>query len=426
MILSMLWHYWRARRLKFKTRDELEAHQQRHLAQFKRNVLTKSPYFQPYIHQELHDFPIMNKQIMMDNFDEMNTAGLSSQKLLECAQKSEQSRDFAPKVGRYSVGLSSGTSGRRGLFVVSPEEQNVWSGSMLAKMLPKDLFSGERVALFLRANNNLYESVNNRWISLRFYDLFADFELQLTALEQYQPSIIVAPAQVLCAIADAINQQKIQLNTQKVISVAEVLEPHDKQKLQACFPNVGEVYQATEGFLGCTCSHGTLHLNEAFVHIEPNWLDNDRFSPIITDFTRKTQPIVRYQLDDVLVVKKSACPCGSPEMAIERIEGRCDDLLQLPGYNGKIVTIFADPCARVIVNHLPVTADFRLTQQGNSLYLQAECSPTGLSHCQQQLASYFSSQHVDIFQLDWQLSSAAIMQTLSIKKRRITRKEANE
>ncbi len=32
-----------------------------------------------------------------------------------------------------------------------------------------------------------------------------------------------------------------------------------------------------------------------------------------------------------------------PEMAIERIEGRCDDLLQLPGYNGKMVTIFADP-----------------------------------------------------------------------------------
>ncbi len=29
----------------------------------------------------------MNKQVMMDNFDEMNTAGLSSQKLLECAQK---------------------------------------------------------------------------------------------------------------------------------------------------------------------------------------------------------------------------------------------------------------------------------------------------------------------------------------------------
>ncbi|EKT58943.1 hypothetical protein OOC_04667 [Providencia rettgeri Dmel1] len=424
MILSMLWHYWRARHLTFRNRGELEAYQQKRLSHFKRKVLAKSPYFQRYINQPLSNFPIMNKQIMMDNFDEMNTAGLLSQTLLECAQKSEQSRDFAPKVGRYSVGLSSGTSGRRGLFVVSPEEQNVWSGSMLAKMLPQGLFNGERVALFLRANNNLYESVNNRWISLRFYDLFADFDLQLSALEQYQPSIIVAPAQVLCTIADAINQQKIQLNVQKVISVAEVLEPHDKQKLQGCFSHVGEVYQATEGFLGCTCSHGTMHLNEAFVHIEPNWLDNDRFSPIITDFTRKTQPIIRYQLDDVLVVKNTPCPCGSPEMAIERIEGRCDDLLQLPGYNGKMVTIFADPCARVIVNHLPVTADFRLTQQGNALYLQAECSPTELSLCQQQLTRYFTNQHVDISQLDWQLSTATITQTLSVKKRRITRKEA--
>lgn len=424
MILSMLWHYWRARHLTFRNRGELEAYQQKRLAHFKRKVLAKSPYFQRYINQPLSNFPIMNKQIMMDNFDEMNTAGLLSQTLLECAQKSEQSRDFAPKVGRYSVGLSSGTSGRRGLFVVSPEEQNVWSGSMLAKMLPQGLFNGERVALFLRANNNLYESVNNRWISLRFYDLFADFDLQLSALEQYQPSIIVAPAQVLCTIADAINQQKIQLNVQKVISVAEVLEPHDKQKLQGCFSHVGEVYQATEGFLGCTCSHGTMHLNEAFVHIEPNWLDNDRFSPIITDFTRKTQPIIRYQLDDVLVVKNTPCPCGSPEMAIERIEGRCDDLLQLPGYNGKMVTIFADPCVRVIVNHLPVTADFRLTQQGNALYLQAECSLTELSRCQQQLTRYFTNQHVDISQLDWQLSTATITQTLSVKKRRITRKEA--
>lgn len=424
MILSMLWYYWRARHLTFRNRGELEAYQQKRLAHFKRKVLAKSPYFQRYINQPLSNFPIMNKQIMMDNFDEMNTAELLSQTLLECAQKSEQSRDFAPKVGRYSVGLSSGTSGRRGLFVVSPEEQNVWSGSMLAKMLPQGLFNGERVALFLRANNNLYESVNNRWISLQFYDLFSDFDLQLSALEKYQPSIIVAPAQVLCAIADAINQQKIQLNVQKVISVAEVLEPHDKQKLQGCFSHVGEVYQATEGFLGCTCSHGTMHLNEAFVHIEPNWLDNDRFSPIITDFTRKTQPIVRYQLDDVLVVKKTPCPCGSPEMAIERIEGRCDDLLQLPGYKGKMVTIFADPCARVIVNYLPITADFRLTQQGNSLYLQAECSLTELSLCQQQLTSYFANQHVDISQLDWQLSTATIAQTLSVKKRRITRKEA--
>lgn len=419
----MLWHYWRARRLMFKNREDLDAYQQKRLAQFKRKTLAKSPYFRAFCHRPLHEFPIMNKSIMMEHFDQMNTAGLSSQALLACAQKSEQSRDFAPKVGPYSVGLSSGTSGRRGVFVVSPQEQNVWSGSMLAKMLPNGLFHGERIALFLRANNNLYESVNNRWIALRFYDLFGDFNQQLAALEAYQPSIIVAPAQVLCAIADAINHQQLQLAPHKVISVAEVLEPQDKQKLKRCFPQVGEVYQATEGFLGCTCSHGTLHLNECFLHIEPNWLDETRFSPIITDFTRQTQPIVRYQLDDILVVKQTPCPCGSAELAIERIEGRCDDLLQLPDQQGNKVTIFADPCARVIVNNLPLTADFRLIQQGHRLRLQAECSTDELAHCHQQLEDYLTSQHVDIQQLHWELLAEPIEQSLSIKKRRITRKD---
>ena len=417
----MLWHYWRAQHLRFNHRAELEAYQQRKLSQFMRTTLIKSPYFQPFINKPLNEFPLMNKQIMMENFDTMNTAGLSSQTLLACAQKSEQSRNFEPKIGKYSVGLSSGTSGRRGLFVVSPQEQNVWSGTMLAKMLPNGLFNGERVALFLRANNNLYESVNNRWISLQFYDLFADFQTQLKTLETYQPSIIVAPAQVLCAIVDAITTKQINLNTPKVISVAEVLQQHDKQKLQHCFSAVGEVYQATEGFLGCTCSHGTLHLNETFLHIEPNWLDDKRFTPIITDFTRKTQPIVRYQLDDVLVIKDTPCPCGDPQQAIERIEGRCDDLLQLPDLDGNPVTIFADPCARVIVNHLPVTADFRLKQQGNHLNLQGECSKAELEHCRIQLENYFLSRQVDINALSWTTIAEVITQPLASKKRRITR-----
>lgn len=419
----MLWHYRRARLLHFKNRVELEAYQRHHLAVFKRKILQKSPYFRQFIHRPLSQFPVMNKRIMMDNFDAMNTAGLSSKVLFDCAQKSEQLRDFAPKVGKYSVGLSSGTSGQRGLFVVSPQEQRIWSGSVLAKMLPNGLLKGERIALFLRANNNLYESVNNRWISLRFYDLHVDFQRLLRSLESDQPSIIVAPAQVLVAIAIAIKKKTITLHVQKVISVAEVLHSHDKQFLQQYFPNVSEIYQATEGFLGCTCSHGTMHLNETFLHIEPDWLDKKRFSPIITDFTRKTQPIVRYKLDDILVIRATPCPCGDPQLAIEQIEGRCDDQLLLADTQGNMITLFADPVARIIVNHLPITADFRLTQQDNHLWLQGECSQSELSLCQQHLEAYFKRQGVNVQKLTWTLTAAIILQPFTTKCRRITRKK---
>ncbi|AFR01508.1 coenzyme F390 synthetase [Pectobacterium carotovorum subsp. carotovorum] len=420
--LMTLWHYFRARRLTFSTRQALERHQQRQLSRFARRVLARNPYFRPYCQLPMTSWPMMDKAVMMAEFDRMNTAGLKRDELLACARRSEEDRDFTPNVSGFSVGLSSGTSGQRGLFVVSPCEQQVWAGGMLAKMLPDGLRAGERVALFLRADNNLYHSVDNRWLSLSFYDLFAPFSEHVSRLEAWSPSIIVAPAQVLRELALAVQRGELRLTVKKVISVAEVLEPQDKQLLQQVFGQVGEVYQATEGFLASTCEHGTLHLNEEFIHIEPQWLDDERFTPIITDFTRSTQPIVRYRLDDVLVKQKTPCVCGRVTMAIARIEGRSDDCLRLPDSNGEPQTVFADLCSRIIANALPLHADYRLVQQGETtLRLSAACSLPELEACRDSLAQQFALQGIDVSRLRWQLSAGEIAPEFTQKRRRITR-----
>ncbi|WP_099064335.1 F390 synthetase-related protein [Serratia sp. BW106] len=423
--LMTLWHYFRAQRLTFDDRQSLEAYQAKRLKRFARRVLTKSPYFSRFNRQAIATWPQMDKALMMEQFDQMNTAGLQRDQLLACARRSEQQRDFSPKIGKYSVGLSSGTSGQRGIFVVSPHEQSVWAGGMLAKMLPEGLFAGERVALFLRADNNLYHSVNNRWLSLEFYDLFAPFAVQLSQLEQQAPTIIVAPAQVLRALALAVLAKQIRLEVKKVISVAEVLEEQDRQLLAQVFSTVGEVYQATEGFLAATCAHGTLHLNEEFLHIEPQWIDEQRFTPLITDFTRSTQPIVRYRLDDVLVRQTEPCPCGQPSMAIARIEGRRDDQLMLPDAFGQPQVVFADLCSRAIANALPLTSDYRLVQSGErQLQLMADCSEAELTHCQAQLSALFERQGIASADLEWQLRVQAVMPQFDRKRRRIIRQVA--
>ncbi|MFW2308254.1 adenylate synthase, partial [Aliarcobacter butzleri] len=76
---------------------------------------------------------------------------------------------------------------------------------------------------------------------------------------------------------------------------------------------------------------GNLHLNEDIVYIEKDWIDekSGRFSPIITDFNRKSQPIIRYKLDDILILEKQSCPCGCVFTRIKKIEGRCDDILKM-------------------------------------------------------------------------------------------------
>ena len=420
--LRTLWHYLRARRLRFADRDALLAHQDRQLDRFARRVLARSPYFAAFASRPFDTWPTMDKALMMRHFDTMNTAGLNREALLECARRSEADRDFSPRVGRFSVGLSSGTSGQRGLFVVSPEEQAQWAGIMLARLLPEGLFAGERVALFLRADNNLYHSVDNRWLSLHFYDLFASFEAQWPRLEQQRPTIIVAPAQVLGALARAVDAGALSIRPKRVISVAEVLDAPERAVLTRVFGDVAEVYQATEGFLAASCPHGTVHLNEEFLRIEPQWLDGHRFTPLITDFTRRTQPIVRYRLDDVLVRRDAPCPCGRIGMPLERIEGRHDDQLRLPGIDGAPRQVFADLCSRIIANALPLEADYRLVQHGaRELQLQAACSSTDLAHCREQLQAGFARQGVATEALDWTLLPNAPTPAFDRKRRRILR-----
>jgi putative adenylate-forming enzyme len=421
-LARVLWSYWATRRLRFDTRASLERHQQIMLRRFIHGPLARSPYFSPYRADAFETWPIISKSVMMSHFDSINTAGLRLADVLTCAMHAEHSRDFTPTVTGYSVGLSSGTSGSRGVFVVSREEQAAWAGVLLARLLPRGIFAGERVALFLRANNNLYGAVRTPWLTFEFFDLLAPMSDHLERLERYAPTIIVGPAQVLRALAELRLAGRLQIAPRKVLSGAEVLEAFDRALLEKAFGSVGEVYQATEGFLGATCSHGTLHLNEAHLLIEPQWLDQHRFVPLVTDFSRRTQPIVRYRLDDILIKRATPCPCGSHEMALAGIEGRCDDMLKLPGRDGTILSVFADGLSRAIAQSLSLDADYRLIQTGAShLTLLVDACPDQLNACRNRLEAHLARQRVDIARLQWTTNAETLPVDLTAKRRRIVR-----
>lgn len=420
----LLWTYWRARHLHLNDRPHLLRYQQERLAQHLNWVSAHSPFYASFKGLPLDAWPLMDKPGMMTHFDQMNTAGLTRAEVMSAALQSEQDRNFSPTVRGYTVGLSSGTSGQRGVFVVSAAERAQWAGAILAKLLPKRIFSGERVAFFLRANSNLYTAIQSQWISFQFFDLFSPFSPHLQALTAYQPTILIAPAQVLRALALAARAEAVKIHPKKVVSVAEVLEPMDRQLITEIFGELHEVYQATEGFLGCTCAQGVLHLNEEYIHIEPEWLDQEkrRFVPIVTDFTRTTQPIIRYRLSDVLLARDAPCPCGRPTLALQAIEGRCDDLLILPSATGAPVMVFADIISRALAQVLPLEADYLLLQTGpTQIVLHATAPPTDLAHVSTHMNSVFTRLGVATEVLDWSLTSEVPVLAPSTKRRRIRR-----
>ncbi|WP_311198850.1 F390 synthetase-related protein [Paenibacillus hexagrammi] len=160
---------------------------------------------------------------------------------------------------------------------------------------------------------------------------------------------------MLRQLADFKRQGQLKIEPKRVVSVAEVLDPLDRRLIGDAFEQqIHQVYQCTEGFLAASCEQGTLHLNEDIVYVEKEYIDRGlgKFVPVITDFSRITQPIVRYRLNDILTEQTEACPCGSPFTAIEHIEGRCDDMYYFPSTSSdssRLVAVFPDFISRCVV-----------------------------------------------------------------------------
>src|SRR5690625_754773 len=369
--MFILFHYLKTKHMKFSSRKLKrwqERRVQKHIKWVQKNSVFYQQLFQGRKVSEWREFPIINKQIMMENFDELNTAGIKKNEAFDMALRAEESRDFSPMIRDITIGLSSGTSGNRGLFLVSEKERLLWSSYILAKVLPHHLFSNKksRVAFFLRANSNLYSTVEKGKVSFHFFDLLDQMDNHVQSLHRLDPTILVAPASMLRRLAEEKEKGNLTIHPEKIISVAEVLDPIDRQFIAGVFDQmVHQVYQCTEGFLATTCSHGTLHLNDDIVLIQKKYLyrEKTKFSPIITDFSRKTQPIIRYELNDILIERKKPCPCGSPFTAIEKIEGRCDDVFYFPSKDRKqLQMIFPDFMRRVIMKSSNEIQEYRVIQ----------------------------------------------------------------
>ncbi len=359
--VSILWHYAQARRnfLRWPKRRSLEHWQERQIQRHLRWVRARSPYYAGcFQSNDWRNFPLQNKAQLMANFSTWNTVGIEFDEAWELATHAERTRDFSATLRGLTVGLSSGTSGSRGLFLASAAERNRWVGVLLARCLQGSLGQPHRAALFLRADSTLYQNVGSRRFTFDFFDLLQPMSDHAARLRELQPTLLAAPPAALLALARLPGAREFMAPPALLLSVADVLEDSEREEISANFGTpVGQLYQATEGFLAATCAHGSLHWNEDAIVVQKAWLDEarTRYTPIITDFRRQTQPIIRYQLDDVIAEPSSPnCPCGSVFGRLGAITGRKDDVLQLPAGQGSgRILLFPDFVRRAILLAAP-------------------------------------------------------------------------
>ncbi|HWE46782.1 MAG TPA: cell division protein FtsA [Caulobacteraceae bacterium] len=289
-------------------------------------VLARTPALADLAGRPLEDFPIIDAHAMRADFDAWNSLGLTHDAVERAAQFSEVGGEgeVAPGV---VAGFSTGSSGERGVFLTSRTERAEYLGHILARLLPADaLMRRRRVALCLRADNQLYRDVRGAGpIEFRFFGL----DITPDALADFAPNILIAPSGVLADLARKVRSGSASLPVfERVFYGAEPMDEVERGWIASALgARPDPIYQATEGFLGATCKHGLLHLNEDVLIVEREPVPGTtRFRPIVTDLRRTTQPMVRVRLDDLLEPIDALCPCGSSRQPVRGVEGRISDL----------------------------------------------------------------------------------------------------
>jgi putative adenylate-forming enzyme len=364
------------------TRDNLDAFQAARMRRIVAHANRHAPFYRA--HWRGHDLaewkslPTVDKRLMMTHFSTFNTRGVDRERAMRVALQAEGDRDFAPTVDGLTVGLSSGTSGHRGLFLVCSAEQRAWAGAILARTLHRWRRHPYRVAFFLRSNSNLYEQAGGRLVHLRYFDLMLPLDRAIDELNTLRPDLLIGPPSLLQLLARE-QGKALQIAPEQLISVAEVLEPQDRDELRERFGVlVHQIYQCTEGLIGASCAHGSLHIQEDLVAVQCESIAGDpaRVAPIVSDLWRTTQPIVRYRLNDILTLDPAPCACGSDFRVIASIEGRCDDLLEFPTRAGAARPVFPDLVRRMILLASPDICDYQAVQERPGqlhLYLEVGC-----------------------------------------------------
>ena len=352
------WTFWRTKRLAntWRTRAEVTRWQQRRLARYVGRTIRRVPYYAGSTAIVVGDLPLMDKATVNADFERLNTAGVT---LAQAQAALERGDD---RVGGLIVGQSTGTTGNRGVFVLSEAERFTWLGLILAKTMPDFPWARHTVAIVLPGYGLLYASAAETGrLTIRFFDVALGVERWRDELRAYGADTIVAPPKVLRALAEGGG-----LRPAHVFSGAEVLDPIDRRIIEEAFAlTVREIYMATEGLFGVACERGVLHLAEDAVAFEWEAVPASRglVVPIVTDFTRSTQIMARYRMNDLLQLSDAPCACGSPLQAVTSVLGRQDDVFLLPATAGVgVVMVTPDVIRNAIVDADRRILDFRVVQ----------------------------------------------------------------
>jgi phenylacetate-coenzyme A ligase PaaK-like adenylate-forming protein/putative sterol carrier protein len=350
----------------------------------------------------IQELPTIDKTMVMNNFEDIVTDSRLNLAEIRAFLNNLTSRK-AIYENEFVVGATSGTTGTPGVFCYSFAE---WRTAMLSNtrgmdevaekeaqgILTQDGGDGDKYRFAMITSPNI-ESLSAitavhlpTWLTIpKVFSTLATNEELVEQLNEFQPDIVCGHTSRILDLAYEQMAGRLRVKLTRISTFAEFLSDAARRLLEEVFETeVFNRYQASELMnIGWECSrHEGIHVNSDLVLLESVDESNrpvprgERGSKLlITNLYNYTQPLIRYELSDLVTFSTKTCSCGLPFALIDRIEGRNDGILKFK--NGKGETICLYPYdIEMTFSEISDIKSFQVIQKSDSA-IEVRVVPTG-------------------------------------------------
>ena len=323
------------------TPEQLAAHQRERLSDLVRHAVAESPLYRERFagidtggEVELEALPPVTKAELMERFDDW----VCDRRL----RRDDLERHVAALEGdalyldEFRVMATGGTTGRRGVFLFDRKEWSELCALMLRGLQSQGMkpsIPRRRLATVLAPS-----AAHMTWrISASMdFGLYRLLRMPVTApmaelvreLNAFRPFSLGSYPSMAALLAEEQLEGRLRIQPTVVATSSEVCTEEMRARIREAWGvDPHEVYGATDGLWGFTCpERHAMHFCEDETIVE---VEDDRI--LITNLFMRTQPVIRYEITDLVRIDPEPCGCGRPYRTVAAIEGRSDDILRFPG-----------------------------------------------------------------------------------------------
>lgn len=341
------------------TRSQLEAHQTQALRRLRDYAYARSPFYQGFhkglFDRPLRELPVLNKAMLMEHFDELVT---DRNIHLGAVREFAARRAEGLFLDRYRLTATSGSSGQPGFFLFDePEWLTIvasfargqeWSGAAVSLLRRRKMATVASISPW-HMSSQVAVTAKTWWTPSIRLPASDSLESIVRRLNAWQPDVLIAYASMARILADEQLAGRLQIRPDKTFTSSEVLTGETRRRVKAAwgdepFNQYGATETADIAAEYKACRH--MHLFEDLVIVE---VVDEHYEPVlpgaygtkllVTTLFSRTQPLIRYELNDSVQLATEACPSGLPFVMLESIQGRVEDTLHLPAASGDRIAV---------------------------------------------------------------------------------------